>query len=219
MKTWNTRIVIILFATILLLGLQCSEPNGNSETGLSYTVIDKKFILLRNPELIRSSNDAISNHVDSILSGLIDVSFISTGQQKMSLGENLHIAFEIIDLKPFNPQGLPESFDSLAARVIPLSVEILDNSGYGYPDALNQDDIIDDNGNWSSQTLVLGTFAGAGQFNGQGEKYLAFRFQRNGGYQYGYIRLYCSEHNDTLHIVEYAWNRKKNSRIRAGQQN
>ena len=105
----------------------------------------------------------------------------------------------------------------MAARVIPKKLEILDNSTYNYCDALNKDDIISNSGNWTSSTCVLGTFLNAGLFNGKGEKYLAFRFNTNSNYKYGWIKIYCSNHNDTLRIIDYAYNDVENSEIKAGQ--
>lgn len=61
---------------------------------------------------------------------------------------------------------MPAYLDTLAARVIPMNVQIRDNSTYGYCDALNQDDNINESGNWVSNTCVLGTFMNAGQFQG-----------------------------------------------------
>ncbi len=127
------------------------------------------------------------------------------------------IGFEIIDLNKFNPNGLPQSFDSLAARVVPKSVEVLDNSTYGYSDALDVNENISENGNWSVKSCVLGTFMDAGQFQGKGEKYLGIRFLRENKYKYGWIKIYCSQHNDTLRIIDYAYNDIFDSHIKAGQ--
>ena len=112
---------------------------------------------------------------------------------------------------------LPDSFDSLAVRVQPAFIQILDNSTWDYPDALDLDNLISEEGNWSNSNGVLGTFANAGKFQGAGEKYLAFRFNKNNIYNYGWIKIYCSQHNDTLRIIEYAYNKIENSTIRAGQ--
>ncbi|MDZ7743917.1 MAG: hypothetical protein U5Q03_19830 [Bacteroidota bacterium] len=96
-------------------------------------------MLIRDVQTLQGSDDEISNHIDSILNGQINAEFISTGHKDFDLDadNNYDIGFEIIDLNKYNPNGLPESFDSLAARVIPKSIEILDNSTYGYPDALD----------------------------------------------------------------------------------
>ncbi len=108
--------------------------------------------------------------------------------------------------------------DSLAARVNPKTIEILDNSTYNYPDALDFNEQISNDGYWTHSTGVLGTFGNAGQFQGQGEKYLGIRFKASGGYKYGWVKIYCSQHNDTLKIIEYAYNDVLNSNIKAGQE-
>ncbi|UCH13043.1 MAG: hypothetical protein JSV22_07975 [Bacteroidales bacterium] len=205
---------------IVIAIISCSKTEDKSDSyDIIYQSINKEFVLIRNVPALHESNDEISNHIDSILSGLINTEFISTGQKDFDLDKDTisDIGFEIIDLNKFNPNELPDSFDSLAARVIPLSVEILDNSTYGYPDALNLNDQIFENGNWSNKKSVLGTFMNAGQFQGKGEKYLGIRFFKDYKYKYGWILLYCSQHNDTLRIIEYAYNNIAGSNIKAGQ--
>jgi len=98
-------------------------------------------------------------------------------------------------------------------------MDIIDSSTYGYADALNENDMIDNSEVWSEtrSTLVLGTFLNAGQFNGQGWKYLGFRMKSQNDYNYGWINVYVSEHNDTLKIGEYAYNEIANSQLLAGQ--
>ena len=209
--------ISLLFIIVILVIVSCEKTNDNSR--IVYHSIDKEVILIRDVQTLQVSNDEISNHVDSILTGLIDAEFISTGQKDFDLDFDIisDIGFEIIDLNKFNPNGLPESFDSLAARVIPISVEILDSSTYGYPDALDLDEQISENGNWSKTTSVLGTFMNAGQFQGKGEKYLGIRLSKDNKYKYGWIKIYCSQHNDTLRIIDYAYNDIVNSQIKAGQ--
>ncbi len=206
---------VLFFALTVFVFTGCEKTGSN----ITYQKINKEFVLIRNVETLLGSNDEISNHVDSIFAGLIIVEFISTGQKDLELNKDgfLDLGFEIIDLNKFNPNGLPESFDSLAARVIPLSADILDNSTYGYPDALNRDDEISVAGNWSHRTSVLGTFLNGGKFQGKGEKYLGVRFPMNNTFKYGWVKLYCSQHNDTLRIIDFAFNNIENSSILAGQ--
>ena len=83
---------------------------------------------------------------------------------------------------------------------------------------MNVNDIINSSSHWSSNSVVLGTFANSGQFNGKGQKYLGFRITQGSDYKYGWIRLECSEHNDTLNIYDYAFNTTLNIKIFAGQQ-
>ncbi len=126
--------------------------------------------------------------------------------------------FEIINLNDYNTNPLPEGFDTLAARVHPiLSNEILDNTTFGYPTALNLDDPISSKGFWSNKPSVLGTFQNAGQFQGQGEKYLGFRKYIAEKYYYGWIKIDCSQHSDTLKIIEFGYNLTSDKGIRAGQ--
>lgn len=204
---------------ILLISSCDREDNNPINDKIIYQSINKDVVLIRDVQTLQGSNDEISDHVDSILTGLINTSFISTGQKLFDLGVDMdsNLGFEIIDLNKFNPNALPDSFDSLAARVIPLSVEILDNSTYGYPDALNLDEQISENGNWTNKISVLGTFMNAGQFQGKGEKYLGIRFSKDNKYKYGWIKLYCSQHNDTLRIIDFAYNNIEDSKINAGQ--
>lgn len=208
--------IALFFFLVFSVILGCKKNDKNSK--IVYQSIDKEFVLIRDVQTLQESNDEISNHIDSILTGFINAEVISTGQKDFDLDADdiFDIGFEIIDLNKFN-NGLPESFDSLAARVLPLRIEILDNSTYGYPDALDADAQISESGNWSQSTGVLGTFMNAGQFQGQGEKYLGLRFLKDNNFKYGWIKLYCSQHNDTLRIIEFAYNDINNSQIKAGQ--
>ncbi|NJK85204.1 MAG: hypothetical protein HC906_03810 [Bacteroidales bacterium] len=54
-------------------------------------------------------------------------------------------------------------------------------------------------------------------FNGKGQKFLGIRLPGENDYSYGWIRIYCSEHNDTLKIIDYAYNNKEGGFISAGQ--
>ncbi len=213
----NSIKISLALLMVLLIGVSCKK--AADKPNIIYRSIDKNIVLITDVNALQQSNDEISNHVDSILTGLINAEFISTGQKDFDLDEDLvsDIGFEIIDLNKYNPGGLPESFDSLAARVVPLSVEILDNSTHEYPDALDMGETISENNNWTNKTCVLGTFMNAGQFQGQGEKYLGFRFVKDSDFKYGWIKIYCSQHNDTLRILDFAYNNKLNSQINAGQ--
>lgn len=205
------------FATaIILLLLTACDRNNDS---IIHRSVDKEFVILQDVNALQSSNDAVSQHIDSILTGLITSEIISTGLQSFDLnGDKVpEISFEIIDLNPFNGGNLPDYLDSLAARAIPGTVEILDNSTYSYPDALLPDMSINETGNWSSNNCVLGTFMNAGQFQGKGNRYLGIRIKADDGYQYGWVQLYCSQHNDTLRIIDYAYNETVGSEILSGQ--
>lgn len=210
---------IQIFFTVCLMIMVIISCKKNKSDEIVYNSVNKEFVLIRDIQTLQDSDDEISNYVDSIISGLIDEEFISTGLKSFDLNNDniADINFEIIDLNKFNQNNLPDFLDSLAARVQPLSLQILDNSTYGYPDALNINDQISDIGNWSHRIGVLGTFMNAGQFQGNGEKYLGFRFAENTNYNYGWIKIYCSQHNDTLRIIDYAYNKVDGNSINAGQ--
>ena len=213
----NSIKFMLHFLILIPLIFSC-ERTGNDDK-ITYQTVNQEYVIIRDILVLQQSTDEISMHVDSILNGWINTEFISTGLKNFELDGDgtLDIGFEIIDLNKFNPDGLPESFDSLAARVVPMNVEILDNSTYGYPDALDLNRPIFEQGYWSSRTSVLGTFMNAGQFQGAGEKFLGIRFPGEEGHKYGWIRIYCSQHNDTLRIIDYAYNEVEGSRIYAGQ--
>lgn len=210
-----------LLLCVLSIGFfSCVKKDSISENdSIIYRSVNKQFVLIRDVQTLKESDDEISNRIDSILNGQINAEFISTGYKGVNLDTDnrYDIGFEIIDLNKYNPNGLPKSFDTLAARVIPKSVEILDNSTYGYPDALDLNEQIDKYGNWTNKTGVLGTFMNAGQFQGKGEKYLGIRFLISDNYKFGWIKIYCSQHNDTLRIIEYAYNNSLGNPIKAGQ--
>ena len=168
---------------------------------------------------ISGKTDEVSMHVDSIISGLINTELISSGNILFDLNADSHpdLSFEIISLNNYNIHALPDSLDSLAVRVTPITLQILDNSTYGYPDALDEKYVINNSGNWSTRTSVLGTFLGAGQFKGKGEKYLGIRLVQDNSFLYGWIKLYCSQHNDTLRVIDYAYNKNPGTQIETGQ--
>lgn len=212
------QIAIVLFLGISLLGCNKNEKDS-VKSRILYSSLNKEFVMIRNVDQLRESDDEISNHVDSILTGLINEDFISTGHKKLDLFKDSEadISFEIINLHEFNVNALPESFDSLAARAIPHTVQILDNSTYSYPDALSTGEEISESGNWTSKICVLGTFMNAGQFQGKGERFLGVRFADESGYKYGWIRIYCSQHSDTLRIIDCGYNDVVDGLITAGQ--
>ncbi len=212
--------VIAVFASCIFISCDTDDPEDIVDGQIVSSPIDRDIILPRTVEEIQNSDDPIAEHVDSILQGYIDADFISTGKQAIDLNSDKFpdISFDIIDLNEFNSEALPSSFDDLAARAHPINVEILDNSTYGYADALDLDIEIDEDNFWNvQQNIVLGTFLTAGQFKGAGDKYLGFRLKNNNDYNYGWIKINCSAHNDSLSILQYAYNQNVNSKILAGQ--
>lgn len=203
-----------------IFALIFSSCNKQDLNPIIYVSLNKEIQLIRDVDELQLSNDEYSNHAYGIISGQINEQFISTGKKYFDLNSDSDkdIGFEIIDLHEYNPADIPESLDTLAARVLCEGIEILDSSTFGYCDALPFDQIIDMDGNWESRTFVLGTFAGAGRFNGQGEKYLAFRFiDDNIAPTYGWVKLELSQHNDVLSIYEYAYSSTPGVPIKMGQ--
>lgn len=114
--------------------------------------------------------------------------------------------FDILTLSP----------GTYAARVLPVALtSILDNSTFGYADALNFGDPV--TGYFNTGTGILGTIAGAGQFNGMGIKYLGFKINLSGMDHYGWFKLNCSTNRDTLIIISVGFNTIANAPITAGQ--
>ena len=210
--------IIYLFSLLLITGFSCSKKINDD---IYYHELNNQYVFITEINALQASDDPISNHIDSILSGFINTSIISTGKQYIYLDENElpDLYFEIIDLNEFNANNLPTGFDSLAARAGSNTVQFLDNSTWHYADALNYDDEIGPNALWSENSVVLGTFASAGNFNGKGDKYMGFRIPNNGNYNYGWIKLNCSQHNDTLTTYEFGYHKTVNRKIKAGQHN
>ncbi|MDD3740668.1 MAG: hypothetical protein PHH30_05450 [Bacteroidales bacterium] len=217
MKRLNILVLIInLIGTIIIFN---SCEKNDTSTDIVYKAINKNYILTTDIDAMNSHDTIVAQHVDSILSGFIEVELISTGYIRFDLdGDTLtDMAFEIINLLPYNNNEMPEHLDTLAVRAYPFSAGILDNSTYKYADALDIETTISQEGNWTNQFVVLGTLAHGGQFNGKGEKYLAIRLNGENDFRYGWMKIYISEHNDTLRVIEYAYNKIEGSEIRAGQ--
>lgn len=214
------KLILQIFSISLftILFISCDDASNSSDS-FKYGAINKEYVIITDVETLQNSGDEISIYIDSIFSGLINSEIISTGLKSFDLNDDnqADIRFEIIDLNTFNSGQLPAYLDSMAARVHPVTIQILDNSTYGYPDALQMNDEIIKEGHWSSNISVLGTFMNAGQFQGKGERFLGFRLPIEENYHYGWIRIYCSEHNDTLRILDYAYNELADKLIFAGQ--
>lgn len=107
-----------------------------------------------------------------IITNSIHHQIIGQGQYSLDLNidNSADYRFEIITLSP----GV------LAARVISLNGSfVLDNSTYGYADALDFGDSI--KGYFHANTIVLGTINSAGNFSGKGNKYLGLHILSNQG--------------------------------------
>jgi len=164
------------------------------------------FLLTFLPLLISCSNSD-TQPIDLIESETIDIKI--TPNNSIKIKSKLY--FEIITLNE----------ETYASRVQPTSdlVQILDSSTFGYPDALELNDVINENSSRSvDNNFVLGTSVGnAGLFEGNGLKYLGFRILNNGEYQYGWISLINNQGNDCLEIKSYAINLTNEQPILAGQ--
>ena len=103
---------IIYLISLFLISISCSKKNKDD---IYYHELNNQYIFITDVNALQASNDPISNHIDSILSGFINTSIISTGKQYVYLDEKLpDLYFEIIDLNEFNANNLPIGFDSLA---------------------------------------------------------------------------------------------------------
>jgi hypothetical protein len=219
-KIINMRKTFGLLLIIPIIGItSCNKSDDKDSNNIYYASVNKQYVFTRDVKTIAGNTDEVSLHLDSILTGKINAQVVSTGSKSFDLNNDKlpDLSFEIIDLNLFNINKLPASFDSLAVRVAPTTLQILDNSTYQYADALSTNYSVSSSGNWTSLTCVIGTFGGAGQFKGKGEKYLGIRLAKDNSYLYGWIKLYCSQKNDTLRIIEYAYNQQLNSEIITGQ--
>ena len=200
MKPKNLILILSIFSSVII-------SNCESDT--------------KNDDLNPVANDDLNPIVkDSIYYKNLNIEICNVKFESLDIDNDKapDFNFEIINLNDYNSDPLPEGFDTLAARVYPiLNNEILDNTTFGYPTALNLNDSISYKGFWSNKTGVLGTFQNAGQFQGQGEKYLGFRKYINEKYYYGWIKINCSQHSDTLKILEFGYNLTSDKGIRAGQ--
>jgi hypothetical protein len=219
MKNMNYVIATCWALVSMATFIGCEKPENNDGADIVYQSVNKNYIMKPDLQAMNSHDSTIAQHVDSILNGLIETELVSTGFIRFDLDDDemSDFAFEIVDLQPLNNNELPQEFDSLAVRSYPVGGSILDNSTFKYADALDAEVLISSAGNWTDDFVVLGTFMNSGQFNGKGEKYLAVRLPGVNDYRYGWMKIYISEHNDTLRVIEYAYNKIEGSQLRAGQ--
>ena len=92
----------------------------------------------------------------------------------------------------------------------------MDNSTFGYPDALGCGDGVSEP--YSEGSAVLGTdVGGGGLFTGEGLKYLGLNIQVAGESQRGWISLEVSAGNDTIFLHEVGYALEIGEGITAGQ--
>jgi len=111
--------------------------------------------------------------------------------------------FEFLDLTQGNN----------AARVVTLGGAYLDNSTFGYPDALQNGMPVQGNFEYFSGGILGTDVGGGGLFSGAGNRYLGIFIEE----RYGWIEIYCSANNDTLKIISSGLNTSINAPIDAGQ--
>ena len=89
--------IIYLISSFLITSISCSKKNKDD---IYYHELNNQYVFITDVNALQASNDPISNHIDSILSGFINTSIISTGKQYVYLDENElpDLYFEIIDL-------------------------------------------------------------------------------------------------------------------------
>jgi len=160
----------------------------------------------------------VGDREDTIVYHHLNKQLVSVGSIEFDFDQQHEpdFIFEIINLNESNPGGLPNGFDTLAIRVIPINGEVLDLSTYHYPAALEVDYPVISSQYWSNERGVLATFGEAGSFKGKKDKFLAVRLIKNDKFQYGWIKLSCSQHNDTLQLIDFAYNKTFDKLIKTG---
>lgn len=104
-------------------------------------------------------------------------------------------------------------------KVFATGCQIYDSSGYGYADALIEGSQIDaDACTWTQTESALSASVGnGGQFKNAGIRFLGFRYATGAGYNYGWVRLNCSDNGNQLEIIDFAVNQLIDDSIFAGQ--
>ncbi|MFZ2901044.1 MAG: hypothetical protein WA004_20605 [Saprospiraceae bacterium] len=118
-----------------------------------------------------------------------------------------------------NPNLLFRVWGEGFATVIPTGCEIIDASGNGYPDALQEETEIGPESAWGESEGVLSTPAGqGGQFEGAGTRFLGFRIpSSNNTHKYGWVKLECKQGGTQLFITDFAINQEADQPIITGQ--
>jgi len=74
--------IIYLFSLLLITGISCSKKINDD---IYYHELNNQYVFITEINALQASDDPISNHIDSILSGFINTSIISTGKQHIYL--------------------------------------------------------------------------------------------------------------------------------------
>lgn len=163
-------------------------------------------------------NTTVNEIPDMIVYSGINKTLINIKKDSVILSCS-YVLFEIYK----NPE--PGTPDSLSVRITRNSLNILGDCGnsflnksaVGFAAALNENMIISDIGTWGSTDGQYNL----SEFMGKGEKYLGMMTVSilNGinSKRYAWIRIYCSSHNDTLKIIDWAYNNVAYKSIKAGQ--
>lgn len=188
---------------------------------IKHEKVNEEYVLTRDVNELQQKDDPISNHAKAIINGEIDAQYINSGPIGLDIDqdENPDINFEIINLVELNGSDYPDTLVELAIKATPIGISLLDNSTYGYADALSRGIEINEEGNWTDDYVMLATIASGGQFRGESNKYLAFKMPNDNGASYGWVEISCSQSNDTLSISGFAYESVKNQPIEAGQTN
>jgi hypothetical protein len=136
--------------------------------------------------------------------------------------DRLTFKFEIMNLKDYNDNWEAENTDTLAAVVRTNFAQVLDDSEFGYFNALDENTTIDENsGFWNHREDPFNygfSNSWGGEFKGAGDKYFGFRLLQDSGFIYGWFLVNCTEKSDQLEIKAYAYNKTVGNGIVAGQQ-
>jgi len=163
-------------------------------------------------------NTTVSEIPDMIVYSGINKTLINIKKDSVILSCS-YILFEIYK----NPQA--RTPDSLSVRITRNSLNILGDCGnsflnkseVGYAAALNENMDISEIGTWGSTDGHYDL----SEFTGKGEKYLGMVTSSIlnvvNSKRYAWIRIYCSSRNDTLRIIDWAYNNVAYKSIKAGQ--
>lgn len=162
---------------------------------------------------------------DEIIYQSVNITLDSLGEEivQITFDDRLRFRFFIINLLDYNDNWEAENTDTLAAGVETYETEVIDDSKFGYFNALDKDAVIGANSGFWNQRLesngfVFSTSWGAGEFKGAGDKYFGFRLQQGSGFIYGWFLVNCTEKSDKLEIKAYAYNKTAENSIKAGQE-
>jgi len=160
---------------------------------------------------------------DNIVYHAVDFTMSGVGVETVQIpfDDRLSFTFEIMNLKDYNDNWEEENTDTLAAVVRTNYAQVLDDSEFGYFNALDENSsIVENSGFWNHREDPFNygfSNSWGGEFKGAGDKYFGFRLLQNSGYIYGWFLVNCAEKSDQLQIKAYAYNKTPENGIHAGQ--